>query len=388
MNKYLLIFFINLIVSYNLKAQSVWSVLNSTVAVDLLKVQCLSDDTLFLFGDNGILLRSTDGGNNFTIKQNITASIYTTGHFINTDTGFAASGTGYLKRTYDGGNNWSIVYGCQCFISDVCFSNKSIGVMCDIGGIYCTDNGGSNWAIVANNSSKKIVAVEDSVFFSIFHNYVFRIADAGLSHTSQVVNTLSSAYLSGISFIDSHHGYTVSSDGYIYRTIDQGLNWMPVNSNTILDVSDIDFVDSLHGFMIAGGLRNTIYKSIDGGHNWMLDYVASDPIESITHCNGSVYACGQNGLVLKKQVSLVGIEETAKKSLSIQLSPSNDLVLIASADDFAEKPFRIFNVTGQLMINGKFLPGQNEINISMVQSGNYILEVEGFEGLKFNVTRN
>ncbi len=370
------------------EAQNSWSPLNSNVTESLLKVQCLTADTIFLFGENGVLLKSTDGGNNFMKKQYAQAAIYTSGHFFHPDSGFTADGNGFLRRTYDGGNNRSIVNGCTCFINDVCMSSSQIGLMSNLSGVYRTDDGGSNW--VATNvtfSSRKIVAVEDSIFLAIDDTMVYRITDAGLSHTVQTVNTLSNASLSGISFIDSQNGYAVSTDGHLFRTTDQGLNWSELISNTIIDISGLDFVDSLHGFMIVGPQRNYIYKSIDGGHNWMLDYTASDPMESISHHGDAVYVCGQNGLILKKRVSLVNVPETEKQSFNFTINLPNNSVSISSKDRLAGKKYEIHNSNGQLLIYGKFQTGQSDIDIYKLNSGIYFLRISDFDAVRLNLLR-
>jgi hypothetical protein len=120
----------------------------------------------------------------------------------------------------------------------------------------------------------------------------------------------------------------------------------------------------------------------------MLDYTATHPIESISHHGGSVYACGQNGLILKKNVSLVGISEPTIESIRVFVNPSNNFIELSSKIELTGKSFQIFNINGQLMSGGKISPGQNEFDISSLNSGLYLINISGFDAVRFNLIRN
>src|SRR3954463_8134644 len=79
-----------------------------------------------------------------------------------------------------------------------------------------------------------------------------------------------------IHFIDENHGWATRSTK-IYRTINGGVTWTPIFTNTGTHFRSISFLTLTHGF--AGNLgqgsydgtvtdTNVLYETFDGGDTW------------------------------------------------------------------------------------------------------------------------
>ena len=66
-------------------------------------------------------------------------------------------------------------------------------------------------------------------------------------------------------FLDAQNGWTVNSEGFVYRTTDGGTVW---DQTAFLPsyLRCVEFISPLDGF--CGGLNGTFYHTTDGGANW------------------------------------------------------------------------------------------------------------------------
>lgn len=70
-----------------------------------------------------------------------------------------------------------------------------------------------------------------------------------------------------ISFTNANNGWAVCTNNKIYKTIDGGKNWLPVTINSAETVTNIQFIDDNNGWCST---YNSIYKTADAGKTWQL----------------------------------------------------------------------------------------------------------------------
>ncbi|MGH2575024.1 MAG: YCF48-related protein, partial [Ignavibacteria bacterium] len=110
----------------------------------------ISPNTGWVGGINGIILKTTNAGNNwFQLNTGTNIRFYSV-HFTTADSGWAIGhypGPGKIFGTTDGGNTWANQYTDSAFaLSGSCFVNSSTGwVTGDYGRILYTSNSGVNW---------------------------------------------------------------------------------------------------------------------------------------------------------------------------------------------------------------------------------------------------
>lgn len=355
-------------------AQTNWQVLQSNTILNLLDVQCLAKDTLFIFGDDGILLKSTDGGVNFTTHQNASALIYSAGYFKTLDTVFVANGGGNVMQTNNGGSSWNFSGGCTCTIRSICFANAQIGLFGSLSGVYRTNNGGASWtntSMIPFATPNKIISLNDSIFLYTDDNLIFKSTNAGESFTIDTLNYGSSFPISGLSFIDDSIGFISSGDGKILKSINQGNTWNLIG-NTGNNVRDIVFTDNQNGFAITGNLSNTILRSTDGGVSWVSEYTATHSIEKFAYDGYYVFAVGQDGLALKKELSPTFTTDISKNEINLFPNPCIDKLYLTNG--IKENEIQIYNSIGQLVYTLNKV-SEDPIDISNLKTGIYFLRV-------------
>lgn len=99
--------------------------------------------------NGGVILKTTDGGANWTAQ--FTGNLYNFWdiHFIDANTGWAVGDYGTIYKTVDGGTTWTKVTGTPIpavTLQSVYFADASYGMIAAEGSIYRTVDGGVNWA--------------------------------------------------------------------------------------------------------------------------------------------------------------------------------------------------------------------------------------------------
>src|SRR5207253_1320471 len=113
----------------------------------LYSVSFTSASTGTATGDNGTIVRTTDGGNSWVIQSSGTPNNVTAVSFTDANHGTAVSWDGIILRTTDGGANWvTQSSGTNNILYGVWFTDANNGTAVGFGGtIVRTTDGGSNW---------------------------------------------------------------------------------------------------------------------------------------------------------------------------------------------------------------------------------------------------
>jgi len=86
-----------------------------------------------------------------------------------------------------------------------------------------------------------------------------------------------SASFRGISAVDEKIAWVSGTNGSCLRTVDGGLSWQAatVPGADSLDFRDVHAVDENRAYLMSAGpgKRSRIYKTIDGGQNWQLQFL-------------------------------------------------------------------------------------------------------------------
>ena len=227
-------------------------------------------------GDEGVILRTTDGGSSFQqVDIGLVSNII---DFARMDdaTFLAAGARGTLLRSTDNGEQWQQVQ-----------SETSIGVQLNcitahgtaafaVGGkrrIFRSTDSGANWQQVHedNDESFDQVFSFQGVDFADANNGwavgsnagLFRTADGGDSWrqmTRGVIRTLYSIFM-----IDELRGLAGGADGTLLRTVDGGLHWDPLDIGADILIRSLHFINERHGWLTSS---DHIFRSDNGGETW------------------------------------------------------------------------------------------------------------------------
>jgi photosystem II stability/assembly factor-like uncharacterized protein/subtilisin-like proprotein convertase family protein len=179
-------------------------------------------------GDSGLVIHTTDGGENWEQQSTGTFDILWAVCFIDLLNGWTVGQHARIFHTTDGGNNW-ITQNSEDTLSllDVHFVNANEGwAVGSKGMILHTSNGGNTWT-------------QQNTTFSNTYHCVY--------------------------FIDNLYGWIGGYDRVLYRTTDGGQTWISLtNPDPGITYRGIQFTDNLHGWRIGGGIAYTN----DGGYTW------------------------------------------------------------------------------------------------------------------------
>lgn len=171
-------------------------------------------------------------------------------------------------------------YAENMSIEDISFVNEDIGYVVGYHEVYKTVNGGDSWILsVANifpNGPRLVHFIDQNVGFiagsSSEFDFPIKVAktiNGGFSWTITELegNDQTFSYGKDLYFLDDNIGFLVCNGGSVYRTVDQGANWVRVFNVPGEDFSAIHFPTPAIGFMVPV-FGNEIYHTINGGNSW------------------------------------------------------------------------------------------------------------------------
>lgn len=215
-----------------------------------------------------------------------TGSHFTSSHFINDQTGFASTVDATVLKTTNGGTNWTTIYtGYYRNFTSIYFLSKDTGFITTSDNslpppaqnfLLRTTNGGNNWnQLYAFNNShlSQINFINNNTGFIIggrYHSggYIFKTTNAGLNW--DLYPMLPTNILNSICFTDINTGYIGGPDGEILKTTNTGNNWFRSDSGVAQfpSFASIHFTTSSTGYAVAQS--GTLYKTTNSGDYWHL----------------------------------------------------------------------------------------------------------------------
>ncbi|MCX7737215.1 MAG: YCF48-related protein [Candidatus Kapabacteria bacterium] len=229
-----------------------------------------SNDTGFVVGEKGRILRTRDGGNNWSDVDVISTNTLKTVYFLDGRKGFLAGENGLIMSTENGGITWkNLNSGVTDKINNIKFTNFNSGfAVCDNGTILKTTDSGNNWFKLNSGTNENLFCayfLNDNIVFASGNNGVLlKTVDGG--NNWQRIDLQRTDSLNSIYFTDSKTGYICGQNGLILKTTDGGDNWQALDTQTNLGLYSIHFPTKSIGF--AGGVKGLIFKTTDEGDTW------------------------------------------------------------------------------------------------------------------------
>jgi|GEM_PF-1250464 len=250
-------------------------------------------------------------------------------HFVDKNTGWAAGQDGTVLKTTNGGRTWKPIttQTFPAFTENIAFINQKTGLVLGFGSgydVYRTTDAGASWtgiefgvawpkkAFFLNDQlgwiaglTASYISVTTDMWGSISittsnpHATIWKTTDGGATWTATILT--SPKWLYSIYFCDAITGWTVGEDGVIFKSVDGGSTWTSQTSGTTNDLSSVYFVNTQIGYCV--GQNGKIYKTVNGGSDW--SDVSSNTgsvnwLSSVHFVNPQTgWAVGYNGWILK-----------------------------------------------------------------------------------------
>lgn len=293
-----------LMLSFAMQAQ--WIPLNANVWVNLNDVCCISEDFVIVVGDEGTILKTTDGGTNWQQKDAGTTTNLIKVQFVNPQIGFALGTNGALLKTTNGGENWTTLLADQTdtFATALSCANETVIYISQNYELKKSTDGGTTFQTM-NTSIGRMQFIDEQLGYAIGDQSLQKTTDGGNTWTT----VLTTNYVYDFFFYDENNGFINDSSG-LSKTADGGLNF------TLLDGFDTS-INKLYAtspniiwglpvwcllnfdpcYSIKGEIANSgTYQRTNGGLLFINALSFANPTKG--------YAVGESGQILKNNTGI------------------------------------------------------------------------------------
>ena len=268
-------------------ANTQWTEQTSGVTTALQSISAVDNNVAWISGDGGAVLRTTNGGTNWTNVGGGTLGTGVIGNIFAWDANFALCTTtptaSFVYRTTDGGVTWTQVFTqTGGFIASIWMFTSNDGFMVGdpVGGrwsLWKTTNGGATWdstgLYLAQNGTEyswisSIYVNGSNIYFGTNNSRIYYSSNMGASWTAQTM-PLTDSY--GIWFNSPTRGIVSGGPQGLVSTTNGGTNWNPLASLGTGYIFSV--IGYQNGWYYTRETR--LFKSTDDGATWDTAYVAA-----------------------------------------------------------------------------------------------------------------
>jgi photosystem II stability/assembly factor-like uncharacterized protein len=353
-----------------------WFTLNSGVFYNLRSVFCVSDSIVFVSGELGHVLKTTDGGTTWVQENTPASSQLNSIFFANANVGYAVGVNGAIVKTTDAGINWTLQSSpVTTILKSVFFTSVDTGYAVGPMTLIKTTDGGMNW-IRDSTFYPCCALLNDVVFTSPANGFilgydvpgtmVLETQDTG-AHWNAVVDfnaTADNYWIARALAVSSTNLPVVAGD---QGKIENGWGiWSmygaPVG-NTIINGMCYNHYGS--STFTAVGINGIIglYPNLGPGTTNQISGVTSS-LNSIMFADSLVgYIAGDGGVILKTLNSgyLMSLNDpniSVSTTLSIFPDPLSEQSTIKCGEHLTDGTFTIYNSFGQEVFRIKNISGE------------------------------
>jgi len=252
-----------------------------------------SEEIGWVAGDGGTILQTTDGGYTWQSQQSGTEADLLMIKFFDDKTGWAAGKNGSLLRTTDGGASWLAgAAGPQMTIVDLAFVDAQEGYLVGHAGgsdlegrVLHTTDGGVTWEDTGfHGAGPEGIYVRKDMLPWVVGGWVHGKIWRGVGDTTQPIEPAGRGRFQDVFFSDAQHGWAVGDRGLAASTRDGGGYWQSMGVDESTDWKMLRFASErdavLAGYSYSDGIQ--VAHSSDGGMTWAAAPAGSsrtDPLE-------------------------------------------------------------------------------------------------------------
>ena len=240
-----------------------------------LSVHALNANVAWIGAEDGVFLRTTNGGADWTpvdrgTRANVRALAEVGG------TGWAVGDGGVVRKTMNQGASWiaqtpgivRTLRAVSVFDADHAWAAGDGGI------VVATSDGGATWRVV-QTSAAQLDAVQFTDELAGLAagrgGAILSTSDGG--QTWNAVNSGTTAHLRALAVFGTTRAWAAGQRGTIVRSEDGGATWLPCNTPATGTLYAIRFRDQNEGW--AAGQDGVLLHTVDGGATWTLDPVAA-----------------------------------------------------------------------------------------------------------------
>jgi photosystem II stability/assembly factor-like uncharacterized protein len=356
-------------------------------------------DTGYAVG-NGTIIKTTNGGVNWTLQTSGTTTNLTSVYFTDSKTGYVV-GWGIILKTVDGGNTWTRTatqYSIgQC--TSVFFPNKNNGYVLTGGGgdhyNFKTIDAGNTWDTLPYPKQDGLGGLGFSVFFTdnltgyVVGENIWKTTDGGVLWVSQSGTGASSVY-----FPSKDTGYVVPGFGFTsIKTSNAGADWIMDTCKNAYSLFSVHFTNDTIGYAVGATTINPapgiIIMTSDGGNTWYPQKTDSIPANFTSVCFPTTnigYAVGAmifkttnaGGPVIKDTTVIDGVYNIIQnKSIQTYPNPASNYLNIDKQLSLSQDiECDIYDILGKQVLKRLKCNDQiTQIDIGGLREGIYVIKI-------------
>lgn len=290
----------------------------------------------------------------------------------------------YIKYTKDTCNTWDDLISNVPYIGDgpyrIYIENNRLFAY-DDDKMYYTDNLGFSWTdisllsqycnnfndFIINNSSPFAAACGNGQLIKLDNTQNWVLSNNGLP-TEGEPTALATCDSALFAFIK---GYG------IYVSVDNGNNWTFANNGLVKNYAIHDFANNGSNLFVTSDLG--VFLTNDFGQNWIAINIGLKNLNAtaIKILNDTLYLGTYGNGIWKQSITDINVSvqdyKKSDKSLKIYPNPASNYIHVSTNSNKAR--FKIIDMVGNELMSGG-VNSNNEINISGIQSGVYILFIQ------------
>jgi photosystem II stability/assembly factor-like uncharacterized protein len=280
-----LLFLFLLVNSLFTNINSQWYIQNE-IPTFLNSVKFINSNVGFILGSDGLILKTTDGGDNWMEIPSNTINKLADIYFIDETRGWICGSNGTVLITSDGGENWNnISTSINTHFRSIFFLTEDYGWVAGDKAIYKTTNGGQNWEVNRMDTIFHSITFKDSLTGFVsgeklqqqhVYGFIDLTTDGGETWTTKFETNL--GYLTSLLFVEDSIGYAVGENGAKVKSTDGGNSWFLITpSGIFIENWESAFFINRNVGWVAGGSGRLIDYTTDGGINWtrQLDFLSN-----------------------------------------------------------------------------------------------------------------
>jgi photosystem II stability/assembly factor-like uncharacterized protein len=242
----------------------VWTELNPKVPrVNYIGLYFVNKDTGWACGGSGAIIKTTDGGDNWTISETPVTNLLFKLHSFNGQVVIAVGYDGIILRSGDGGETFEQV------ISGVGSGTQLWGVQ------------------ILNDTLGWICGMNQTLLKTTDAGLMWQPIDPGLNQHYWALN-----------FLNEQYGLVACETGKVLKTTDGGENWVIIQAGDSRSLYTIDVIDTQH--IVAAGVEGKNIYSSDGGTNWTINQDMLENVNWVDFINSDTGYCVQDIFNLRK----------------------------------------------------------------------------------------
>ena len=278
-----------------------WRRIGLKTEFTLWAVTCIDSLRCHAVGDYGVIISTTDGGEQWTQRLSPNQFALRGVHFFDDSTGIIAGFRGSCFRTTDGGGSWTAAgIPTDATLPGMCAVGNTVWLSGAGGTILKSTDRGARWTVLESGTDAMLDAIsfadEQHGWATSVQRAVLRSTDGGRTWQDQTVEAFSP--ITTVYARSSDECWIAGYHGLLMRTLDGGLTWQRIEAyNT--DYAAIAFDAQGNGWAV--GTRGAVVRAEGNNLRWRLhDLTGAKRLSGIAFLpNNTAIVVGDDGAVFK-----------------------------------------------------------------------------------------